>query len=110
MKLQWLYILLSVAGGPKHGSAIREEVAAVSNKRVTLWPATLYGSLATLTKFGWLEEVEDGNLTARTGGRPRFYRMTSAGRDVLREELAHFITVTEELRERLSGPADAPPS
>jgi DNA-binding PadR family transcriptional regulator len=45
MKRPWYYILLSVAGGHRHGLAIAREVRELSDGQVRLWPATLYGSL-----------------------------------------------------------------
>jgi DNA-binding PadR family transcriptional regulator len=84
-KSHWYYVLLSVAGGHRHGLAIARDVERFSEGRVKLWPATLYGSIEELGDLGWLEELREG---ARPEGseRKRFYGITRAGRAALDEE------------------------
>jgi DNA-binding PadR family transcriptional regulator len=45
-----LLVLSSLAGGPKHGQAITEDVRSTSGVR--LGPGTLYGALAILEARG----------------------------------------------------------
>jgi len=83
----WLHVLLAVAGGHKHGYAIRREVEARTRNRVKLWPATLYGTLSQLSSAALLEEVEGEAADAEGGdARRRCYRLTQWGRTVLDAE------------------------
>jgi DNA-binding PadR family transcriptional regulator len=73
-----LLILASLAGGPKHGYAMMEDIEAMAG--VHLGPGTLYGALARLEQRGLIEP-----LPAEDRRRP--YRLTGAGVRALREQL-----------------------
>ena len=73
-----LLILASLAGGPKHGYAMTEDIAQMSG--VTLGPGTLYGALARLEQRGLIEA-----LPAEERRRP--YHITGVGAAALREQL-----------------------
>src|SRR5215468_4789020 len=73
-----LLVLASLAGGPKHGYAMVEDIARLSGVR--LRPTTLYAALARLEQRGLVE-----SLPAEERRRP--YRLTEAGEAVLREQL-----------------------
>lgn len=74
-----LLILVSLAGGPKHGYAMMEDIKQVAN--VQLGPGTLYGALARLEQQGWIEPLDSSD-------RRRPYRLTSDGVTVLQQQLA----------------------
>jgi len=74
-----LLVLASLAGGPKHGHAMIEDIALLCGSR--LGPGTLYGAIARLEQQGWIEP-----LPAEQRRRP--YRITPAGMKVLRAKLA----------------------
>jgi DNA-binding PadR family transcriptional regulator len=81
-----LLILASLAGGPKHGYAMMEDIGQMSGVR--LGPGTLYGALARLEQRGLIEA-----MPAEDRRRP--YRLTGMGATVLREQLRsleHFAT------------------
>jgi len=80
MKPHWFHILLSLSGGHRHGLAIARDVRQSSGGRVTLWPATLYGSLEELTGLGWIEEIDDARRRPDASERKRYYGITRAGR------------------------------
>ena len=87
LKPQSLQILLAVAGGNHHGYAIRQEVESRTEGRVRLWPATLYGTLADLTRAELLEEVGAvARGEAMQDARRRNYRLTAFGKRVLEAE------------------------
>ena len=86
MKSHWFFILLSVSAAPRHGTAIQEDVRALSDGGVRLWPATLYGSLEELVEQGWLQEVADDERPEGRSGRERFYRITPAGHSMQERE------------------------
>jgi DNA-binding PadR family transcriptional regulator len=74
-----LLILSSLAGGPKHGYAMMEDIWQFSQTR--LEPGTLYGALARLEQRGWIEPLAPLE-------RRRPYRITAAGVRALQEQLA----------------------
>jgi len=88
-----LYILISLADGPKHGYAMTQDIEAVSGQR--LGPGTLYGAIARLESRGWIEA-----LAAEDRRRP--YRLTSAGQRVLRHRLESLRAVARVGRARLA--------
>ena len=50
-----LYILISLADGPKHGYAMTQDIATVSGQK--LGPGTLYGAIARLEARKWIEAL-----------------------------------------------------
>lgn len=73
-----LLVLASLAGGPKHGYAITQDVEQMADVR--LGPGTLYGALARLEDNGLIAA-----LPAQDRKRP--YELTERGRDALAEQL-----------------------
>ena len=73
-----LLILSSLAGGPKHGYAIMQEIGTFAG--VDLGPGTLYTAITRLVDEGWIEPME-------ASGRQRPYRLTPAGLDYLKGQL-----------------------
>jgi DNA-binding PadR family transcriptional regulator len=101
LKTPSYYILLALATGDLHGQAIAREVLAVSDGRVRLWPARLYGALEDLSDRGWIEE-----LHARTGRpdeseRRRYYRITRAGRAAAAAEPQRLAELVRVARSRI---------
>jgi DNA-binding PadR family transcriptional regulator len=79
-----LLILLSLAGQPRHGYSILQDVDEMSEGRVVLSTGTLYGALRRLLDDGWIERVKDED-TSR--GR-QAYRLTTRGRRNLQLEVS----------------------
>ncbi len=73
-----LLILSSLAGGPKHGYGVMQDVAAFAGIR--LGPGTLYTAITRLMDAGLIEPLE-------ASGRQRPYRLTPNGLDRLRTQL-----------------------
>lgn len=76
MTEQAYLVLLALADGPRHGYAIVQAVAALSDGRVNLGAGTLYGVLDRLVEAGYArasgDEVVDGRLR-------RYYTLTDEG-------------------------------
>lgn len=102
ISLSWVYILLALAQGPRHGYAVMQEVSEQTSGRVTLWPATLYGAVKRMLKAGLLEEVP---VPVGEDGRRRYYGLTALGRNVLAEETRRLSAIVElaEARDVLGG-------
>ena len=74
-----LLVLASLAGGPKHGHAMIEDIAAMCGTR--LGPGTLYGAITRLEHEGLIEPlpVEERRYP---------YRITPRGARTLRAKLS----------------------
>ncbi len=88
-----LLILASLAGGPKHGYAMIEDITAMAGLR--LGPGTLYGALVRLEERGLIEPLAGED-------RRRPYRLTGLGREVLGEQLASMRQLAEAGLRRLA--------
>ena len=73
-----LLVLASLAGGPKHGHSMIQDIERLCGTR--LGPGTLYGAITRLEQEGWIEA-----LPAEDRRRP--YRITAKGLKVLRAKL-----------------------
>jgi len=91
-------ILAALAEAPMHGYGIIQEVATLSDGRVTLRPGTLYGALDRLVDQGLVvadrEEVVEGRLR-------RYYRLSDDGAGVLEAEAQRLASNAEAATERL---------
>jgi DNA-binding PadR family transcriptional regulator len=88
-----LYVMISLADGPKHGYAMTRDIESVSGQ--TLGPGTLYGAIARLEARKWIEP-----LPAEDRRRP--YRLTSAGQRILRHRLESLRALARVGRARLA--------
>ncbi|MGH8214932.1 MAG: PadR family transcriptional regulator [Rhodanobacteraceae bacterium] len=71
-------VLASLAGGPKHGHAMIEDIVELCGTR--LGPGTLYGAIARLEKLQWIVPLVPQ-------GRRQPYRITAEGKKILRARL-----------------------
>lgn len=94
------HTLLALAAGPKHGYAISQEVAEVTDGRVTMGPGTLYGTLQRLSDHGWLRRTEVTDADAPHADRRRYYELTPEGRRILQAEAERFVRGAELARQR----------
>lgn len=84
-RLAWaeppLLVLASLAGGDKHGYAVRQDVLAETG--VELGPGTLYSAIARLEEDGFVEPAPGQGEDARR----RVYRLTTTGQRELADRL-----------------------
>jgi DNA-binding PadR family transcriptional regulator len=81
------HILLALANEPMHGYGILTRVEEWTAGRIRLRTATLYTALSRLCDAGAIEEVEDpGPEIAGDSRRGRVYRLTAAGRALVKAE------------------------
>ncbi len=88
-----LYILISLADGPKHGYAMTQDIESLSGQK--LGPGTLYGAITRLEARKWIEPLPADD-------RRRPYRLTTAGQRVLRHRLENLRAVARVGRARLA--------
>jgi DNA-binding PadR family transcriptional regulator len=75
-----LLVMGSLAGGPKHGYAMVQDVEETTGTR--LGPGTLYGAIARLEARGLIQALDSDEP------RRRPYRLTARGVEVLERQLA----------------------
>lgn len=96
----WFQILLSLADRPRHGLAITKDVFERTDGATNLWPGMLYGALKKMTAEGLVEQTPAPKDFEAAGGKPRFYRITPAGRRLCAEEAQRLATYVEAARAR----------
>lgn len=96
----WFHLLLALSTGDRHGYALMEAVASDSGGQVRLGPGTLYGALKRLLELGFVEESGRRPGPALDDERRRYYRLTPAGRRVLKAEASRHLRVSELVRAR----------
>lgn len=89
-----MLILASLAGSPKHGYAIMEDIETFAG--VQLGPGTLYGAIARLEVQGLIEP-----MPAQERRRP--YQLTAAGVAFLHEQLTGLETFARMGLQRLAA-------
>jgi DNA-binding PadR family transcriptional regulator len=94
-----LLILSVLAASPLHGYGIIKAVEERSESGVLLDPANLYRCLKRMRQDGWIDEVraEAGEQRRRT------YRITAAGRSILRSEVGRLERLLGLVRPALGG-------
>jgi DNA-binding PadR family transcriptional regulator len=95
-------ILLALLDGESHGYAILQTVESRLAGRLPLLTGTLYRALARLVEAGLIEE------TPAARGRRRVYRITTAGREVAREEAERLADQVRAARARRLLPTERP--
>jgi DNA-binding PadR family transcriptional regulator len=90
-------ILASLAGQPRHGYALIQDIAALSDGRVHMGTGTLFGALRRLLEAGWIER----HIQADTSRDKQAYRLTAAGRLQLEMEVDRMRQLTRAARARM---------
>lgn len=94
----WFQILLALADGERHGLAITKDVFARTDGDMQLWPGMLYGALKKMTDKGLVVGVDAPAGFTSGGGKPRFYRITPAGRRACAAEATRLAGFVEAAR------------
>lgn len=87
------HILLAVADEDRHGYAIMQEVARLTDGGTRMGPGTLYGTIKRLLAGGLIEEADERPDPDLDDERRRYYRLTKLGRQVLEAEAARMATL-----------------
>ncbi len=72
-------VLASLAGGPKHGYAMMEDIERFSAQKIG--PGTLYGAITRLEECGWIAALASDH-------RRKPYVLTALGRKHFESEIA----------------------
>jgi DNA-binding PadR family transcriptional regulator len=87
------HILLALADQERHGYAIMQEVAALTDGATRMGPGTLYGTIKRLLASGLIEEADERPDPGLDDERRRYYRITRLGTQVLEAESARMSTL-----------------
>jgi PadR family transcriptional regulator, regulatory protein PadR len=90
-----MLILRMLARQPRHGYAIAQAIAQLSDDELSVEEGSLYPALQKLMLKGW---VKASPSISETGRAVRTYRLTAAGRRQLEAERASFDRVTGAIR------------
>src|ERR1700675_2062327 len=93
-------IMLALCDGDLHGYAIMREVEEQTGGRLRLGPGTLYGAIQALLEGKLIEEVDRLGDTEERRERRRYYRLTAAGRKLMRSEAEKMADVLRVARAR----------
>jgi DNA-binding PadR family transcriptional regulator len=99
-------VLFSLADGERHGYAIMQEAAALSDGKFRMGPATLYTTLQRLLDLGLIDEVA-GPADAGHDSRRRYYRLAGNGKLLLEAEVARMDSMVRLARRRKLAPRTA---
>src|SRR5262252_8443045 len=80
------HILLALAGEERHGYAILQEVAALTDGELEIEPGTLYRALHRMLRDGWVVESSRRPAADQDDERRRYYRLTPLGRRIAAAE------------------------
>lgn len=79
-------VLLALTEGDQHGYAVMLEVERRTGGAIRLHAGSLYRVLNRLLDTGLIQELEERPDPERDDERRRYYRITSLGQSVAREE------------------------
>jgi len=100
LKPHWFHILVALAEGERHGSAIVRAVLEQTDGGLRLWPVMLQTALQQLTEEGLIEPLEappEGESERR-----RYYRLTRAGRKAAAAEADRLERLAHHARAKLA--------
>jgi DNA-binding PadR family transcriptional regulator len=80
------HILLCLSDGERHGYGIMREVTTQTVGKLRMGPGTLYGCIKRMIMAGLAEESGERPDPELDDERRRYYRITRAGSQALREE------------------------
>jgi len=92
------HILLALADEDRHGYAIMQDVEARTDGMVRVGPGMLYGSIKWLLADGYIEP--SARRARQDDERRRYYRLTAAGRALLKAEAARLEAAVSLARSR----------
>lgn len=95
-----LHILLALGDGERHGYSIMQEIAAQTEGKLRIGPATLYRSIKHMLADGLIEEVDERPDPALDDERRRYYRMTGLGQAVVLAEIQRLSQAIEVAKTR----------
>ena len=98
------FILFALAEGEKHGYAIMQDVAILSDRHVNMGPGTLYAAIQRLLDLSLIVETAKSKSEE---GRRRYYELTRAGKALLEAEIGRMLSLLRLARQKNLEPLEA---
>lgn len=89
-----------LADGEKHGYAIMQDVASLSENKVRMGPGTLYTTIQRLLDMSLIEESQGSGGASDHESRRRYYRLSGTGKTLLRDEVSRLESVVRLARQK----------
>jgi DNA-binding PadR family transcriptional regulator len=99
-----VHILLALADEDRHGYAIMQEVARLTDGAIHMGPGTLYGTIKRMLGAGLIEEADERPDPQMDDERRRYYRATKLGTRVLKAETARMAALVTAARAKKVTP------
>jgi DNA-binding PadR family transcriptional regulator len=93
-----LHIMLALAGGPRHGYAIKQDVEERTGGEILLGPGTLYEAIQRLEESGLIAEASGDEPGNGQQAQRRYYRLTERGWSTLRTEIRRLGLLVDHAR------------
>ena len=93
------HILLALSSGERHGYGIMKQVEADSQRKVSMGPGTLYGSLKRMLDAGLVRESDKRVDPEMDDERRIYYQITGIGEQALAAELERYpriVTIAQQ--------------
>ena len=91
-------ILLTLAGGERHGYAIIQDIETRSEGTLSVETGTLYRALQRLAEADLVRPTEARRASDRDDERRRFYSLTPAGRRAAAAEATRLASLVDAAR------------
>jgi DNA-binding PadR family transcriptional regulator len=91
-------VLLAIGPEERHGYAIMQEVARITNGTTRLGPGGVYTTIRRLLDDGLIEECDERPDPDLDDQRRRYYRLTGTGRAVAAAEVRRLETIVAATR------------
>ena len=102
-----MLILKALAGGPRHGYAIAQWIAATTDRALQIEEGSLYPALHRMERRGWISSTWGQSDANR---RAKFYELTRAGKSQLGQEMHMWARLVSAITLVLDAdPAEAAP-
>ena len=98
LSLPVLHIMLALAGGAKHGYAIKLDVETRTDGDVRLGPGTLYEAIQRLEETGLVSEAAGTEPGNGQEAQRRYYKLTDRGWKTLTTEVRQLGRVVDQAR------------
>jgi DNA-binding MarR family transcriptional regulator len=99
------HILLALGDSERHGYAIMQEVASLTDGHMQLGPGTLYRSIQRMLADGFISESTARPDSGHDDERRRYYRLTDFGRRVASAEAERLLALVMAARTKGILPA-----
>lgn len=97
-------VLFSLSEGDAHAYGIMKDIASRTRERLDVAPGSLHFTLSKLLDAKLIQESTGPAAAADADARRKYYRLTSAGRSLLRDEVAALTEIVDLARARRLAP------